>query len=54
MGVGTDRESESEERALSHAKVSEPGKHWGAKVVIQWDNGFSGLQNGAVQDTGPR
>lgn len=53
MGVGTDRESESEERALSHAKESEPGRQWGVVVGAQCDNGFSGVQDGAVQDAGP-
>jgi hypothetical protein len=53
VGVGTDRESESEERALSHAKESEPGRQWGVVVGAQCDNGFSGVQDGAVQDAGP-
>lgn len=53
MGVGTERESESEERALSRAKESEPGRQWGAGVVAQCDNGFNGIQDGAVQNAGP-
>lgn len=38
---------------MSDAKEAEPGRQRRAMVVAQCDNGFSGLQTGAVQDVGP-
>ena len=51
VGVGVD--GESEETALSRAEESEEGGPRGAVAGAQCDTGFSGVQNGAVQDAGP-